>query len=124
MELLKQEIAEFKFRDVVFKVRTKATIADALLMNYLLENCRTKEGAMDSGKELPRLFIVGWEGVKRCGEPVPFDYDLIYSEFPAEMCNEMIPALYKFVTENVDVLKAASAVQLGAPSATAPQVKH
>lgn len=108
MELMKTEVVEFQFRDIKFLFRSKATVGDKYAIEKLIADAlkaRATEAVPRLGKEIIKLFLCGWEGVTLDGKPVACSYELIESSFPAEMADELIPALVKFVRESVDILK-------------------
>lgn len=108
MELLKIEIAALKFRDATFFFRTHASIGDKLAVEAIVAGALTAKD-IDSlpkiGMALVKLFMCGWEGVTAEGKIVPFSHALIETSFPAEITDELIPQLVKFVKESVDILK-------------------
>ena len=107
MELVKDTPARFEHSDLVLLVKTKASVGDKMAVEQLLaniRNARTIDNLPKTGKELVRLFVVGWEGVTQDGKPVPFQYDLLYSGLPAALADTLMPALYKFIQANVDIL--------------------
>ncbi len=108
MELMKEGMSEFKFRDITFWCRTSASLADQLAKDALMAEALSSK-SIDKmpkiGLGLIKIFIFDWDGVTRDGAKVPYSFDLMLSSFPAEMANELLPGLIKFVKESVDILK-------------------
>lgn len=111
MELIKPEVARFEFKDIVFLVRSKATLGDRMAIEALTVGAiqAVKAGGIEGlpklGREIVKLFVCGWEGVTLDGKAVPYSYDLLVSSFPADIADELMPQLCKFVAANVDVLQ-------------------
>ncbi len=108
MEVMKQEFATCEYKDIKFTFRTKASISDKLAKDKLLAEA-LKAGSIEAmpriGKGIVKMFLHGWEGVTLDGKPVPYSFDTLEHSFPAEIADELMPLLVKFVKDNVDILK-------------------
>jgi hypothetical protein len=108
MEIMKKELADFAFQDIVFHVRTRATVGDKLALEKLSAEAINDihNGALPKmGREVVRIFVDGWTGVTVDGKPAPYSYELLESGLPADIADELMPALCRFVAANVDILK-------------------
>lgn len=108
METLKQTPARFEHSGIALLIKTRASIGDKIEAEAITAQVAAAKSIMELpkiGRDLVRMFVVGWEGVTADGKPVPFNYGLIYSAFPAELTDTLMPALYQFILANVDILK-------------------
>lgn len=113
MELIKQEIARFKHKDVTFLIRTQAVQADTFAMKQtdtgriVVKNGKAIREAdiVAWGKLLVRIFVVGWEGVTQDGKPAAYSYDTLESSFPAELGDALFEDLANFIFANVSIFK-------------------
>lgn len=109
MELLKQELVNFKFKDITFFIRKKASLGDKLFVEALMTEALSAKSITQIpkiGKNLIRQFVCGWDGVTQDGKAVPYSYEILETGLPAELADELIPQLCQFVANNVDILKA------------------
>ena len=108
MELKEADVKplEFKHEDVKFLVKPEATEEDRL--EVLLSGRQEGENIVMSRAEycktVIRRMVVGWTGVKRKGEDVPYSFDELRN-FPRGTGRNVLLELGGFIIENTDIAK-------------------
>lgn len=118
MELIKQKLVEFQYKDVTFFVKTRASEGDSFsVKNTNVGSLIVKEGKLIReadmvlwGKLLVRLFVVKWKGVTEEGKEVPYSYDVFESSFPADEEDVLWNKIVNFIISNVDIFSKAAAI--------------
>ena len=112
MELLEeQEPLKFKWEDAIFLVKPRATVYDKfnLDMSGRPEKVKGKLVAkfdnVELGRLLVKLFVIGWENVTLKGKPVPYDYETLEKQMPADRTRDFYLAITDFIVKETDVFK-------------------
>jgi hypothetical protein len=117
MELIKQEIARFKHKDVTLLVRTQATKADVFALKQTnTGHLVVKDGKaireadiVAWGKLLIRIFVCGWEGVTADGKPADYSYETLESSLPADLEDDLFTNAANFIFAHVSIFKKGGA---------------
>ena len=102
MEIQKHEEKplEFKWRDVIFKVKPRANSGDRLAV--FMRDQRTTAGY---SLTLVERMVVDWEGVTQDGKPVPYSFQLLAEHMPSTMQDNALVALADFIYAHTDIAK-------------------
>lgn len=109
MELKESNAVMLKYQheDVTFLVKPEATEEDRL--EVLLAGRQEGESVVASRAEFCktaiRCMVVGWEGVTRKGEAVPYSFDELRN-FPRSEGKNLLLELGQFIIEQTDIAKA------------------
>lgn len=109
MELKESDakLLEFKHEDVTFHVKPESTEEDRL--EVLLAGRQEGENVVMSRAEycktVIRRMVIGWSGVTRKGEPVPYSFDEL-RHFPRSEGKNLLLELGGFIIEHTDISKA------------------
>ena len=100
MELQKndEKLLEFKWRDVVFKVKPRATSGDRLAVAL-----RDEKTLATYSLTLVERFVVGWEGVTQDGKPAPYSFKLLSEHMPSTASDNALLSLAAFIWEKTDI---------------------
>ena len=102
MELKKNDesLLEFKWQDVVFKIKRTANSGDRLAVAL-----RDQKTLATYSLTLVERFVVDWEGVTQEGKPVPYSFKLLSESLPSTVEDNALLALANFIYENTDIAK-------------------
>lgn len=113
MELLKpQDNLAFHWKDVVFKLRAKATTGDKYALSERFADARDKDGVVQPSKAqafpfLIERFVVSWSGVTDAhGHPVPWSMEAFY-QLPADPSQDIITLLGAYIFNHTGLAEAA-----------------
>ncbi len=107
MELLKpKDNLSCTIGDVTFNIRPQMTVRDKFELDIIGEY---KDGAMkitrgDLIHKLVELFVVNWSGVTQDGKPVPYSYDTLMNQLPADQTEDYIIKLGTFIVDAIGLL--------------------
>lgn len=112
MELIKQGTPlEFKFEDATFLVKKIASAGDRIALT--MGGAASADGSTYTQaaycKKLAELMVVGWRNVQIDGKEAPYSFELFESSFPFTPGNNVFLALFKFISENTDILPKETA---------------
>jgi hypothetical protein len=110
MELRKnhQKPLEFKYEDVTFLVKPRASEEDRMLVMLLgeqLPDGNVKFSRPDFCRLVVERMVVGWEGVTRDGKPMPYSFTAL-SEFPRIEGKNVYLEVGAFILQQTDIQKS------------------
>ena len=100
MELEKhdEKPLEFKWKDVTFKIKPRATAADRLAVAF-----RDQKTVASYSLTLIERMVIDWEGVTLNGQPVPYSFELLSKHLPSTAEDNALIGLAGFIWENTDI---------------------
>jgi hypothetical protein len=108
---------EYRWHDVAFKIRARATVRDKSAMADLFADT-VEDGKFKASKTklypwVIERFVTGWEGVMDDGKkPVPWSLDALMS-LPADEENDIIMVLGAFILNHTGMRKADESKKKG-----------
>lgn len=99
--------AQFIYKDVVFFYRTNVTVGDQFALNSAgssYEGDQIKFKTWDFCLQIVKTFVTGWKGVTLNGKEVPYSFDALMNELPAEIGNDLIMVLGMEIAKNAGLL--------------------
>jgi hypothetical protein len=101
LSILENKLAEWKWKDVTFKFRSKVTKGDRWKIDTsgaILENDQIKFEPWKFYEIMIRVFVSDWDGVTKDGKKVPFSYDAL-SSIPDDDGDDIVMKLGHYIAE-------------------------
>jgi hypothetical protein len=119
MELTRIQSAEpleFKYKDVIFKIKSRASEGDRLevLLSARHEGGKLLISQAEYAKTVIKKFVLGWEGVTHEHKPIAYSFELLEEYFPRDPDgHNVLLLLANFIFDHTDIQKKESELKKG-----------